>query len=339
VRESSLLEVGTLGPLTSEELLASDKPLAFALEADFDQLMDDREQETEERPGRFELLGGAPPISFPVKVRTRGNFRLQNFICPFPPLRLNFPTDSIAGTTLEGKDKLKLVTHCRDRDSYEQNLLEEYLAYRIYNLLTDISFRVQLALVTYRDTSGKEDPTSRLAFLIEDEETLAERLGGEMLEVPTANPDDFAPMQAGLFYLFQYMIGNTDWSLVHFHNVKLIRIGWEYYPIPYDFDFSGFVDTPYAGPSPLIADRIQSVRERLYWGVCSDRIDYPSLFSHFNARREAILDLIRTQEGLADHNRRSAERYVEAFYEILDDEKDADWKIVSACRRMRGGGS
>ncbi len=333
VRQSALVEApGAEGPREGK-IFEGEAPLRFTLEADFSQLEEDREQEVEERPGRLILAGGEVDASIPVKVKTRGNFRLRDYICPFPPLRLNLPTDSLQGTVLEGQDKLKLVTHCRDRDDYEQNVLEEYLAYRIYGLITDVSFRVQLALITYQDTSGKNDPTSRLGFLIEDEDALAARLGGEFLEVAAARPDDFVLDQAGKMYLFQYLIGNVDWSTVRFHNVKLVRVGFEYFPIPYDFDFSGFVDAPYAGPPVHLAERIKTVTERLYRGWCSDEMDYEALFSHFQDRREAILALIRDQPGLTDRSARKAMTFVEEFYDLLDDETDADWQIIRSCRR------
>jgi hypothetical protein len=339
IRQSTLLAGAEAGGLTPEELFASEQPLVLTLEADFAQLKEDREQESQDRPARVTLSGpGAGAVSLPVEVRTRGNFRLRGDICPFPPLRLGFPADSALGTVFEGQDKLKLVTHCRDWDSYEQNLLEEYLAYRIYNQLTKVGFRVQLALITYLDTSGRNEPVSRAAFFIEAEDAMAARLEGEMLEVPAANPEDYPPQQIGLVSLFQFMIGNTDWSALRFHNVKLIRVGWEYLPIPYDFDFSGLVDAPYAGPNPLIAHRIRAVRERLYWGICSDRIDFPKLFSLFNEHRASILDLIRTQPGLKERSIRLATNYIEEFYEIINDEHEADWQIQNACRRIGEAG-
>lgn len=333
VRQSALLEApGVVGPQL-ERVFEGEAPLRVTLEADFSMLEDDREQEVEERPGSLILHGPGGDERIPVKVKTRGNFRLRDYICPFPPLRLNFPTDSLEGSVLESQDKLKLVTHCRDRDDYEQNILEEYLAYRIYNLITDVSFRVQLAMITYQDTSGDDDPTSRLGFLIEDDEAMAARLGGELLEVAAANPTDYVQHQAGLMYLFEFLIGNVDWSSVRFHNVKLVRIGTDYLPVPYDFDFSGFVDTPYAGPPVHLAERIKTVTERLYRGWCSDSLDYGALFSHFQERREAILALIQNQPALSDRGKRTATAFVEEFYDILNDEKDADWKIIRSCRR------
>jgi hypothetical protein len=316
-------------------LFETDTPLVFTLEADFKQLRDDRGQESVERPGRLNLAGGEGEISFPVAVRTRGRFRLNDYICSFPPLRLDFPSDSLEGSILDGLDKVKLVTHCQDKDSYEQNVLEEYLAYRIYGLLTEVGFRVQLALVTYQDVSEARDQWFRLAFLIEDEDALAERLGGEIVEAEQANPDDFVPQDLGLMYLFQYLVGNTDWSVVGLHNIKALRVGGRHYAIPYDFDMSGLVDAPYAGPDPVVARYVSRVRDRHYWGICSDRIDYPSLFSRFNQHRTSILDLIRNQEGLSGWNVYRGTSYVDSFFDILNDKRDADFKIVNGCREMR----
>jgi hypothetical protein len=274
-------------------------------------------------------------VSFPVEVKTRGRFRLNDYICSFPPLRLDFPSDSLRGSVLEGLDKVKLVTHCQDKDSYEQNVLEEYLAYRIYGLLTEVGFRVQLALVTYRDVSTGGREWSRIAFLIEDEDALAERLGGVIIEAEQASPEEFVPQDLGLMYLFQYLIGNTDWSIAGLHNMKVLMAGSRHYAIPYDFDMSGFVDAPYAGPSPAVARHIVSVRDRHFWGICSDRIDYASLFSQFNEAREAIMELVRDQEGLKGWNALQAESYVESFYETINSERQADFMIRHGCREVR----
>jgi hypothetical protein len=334
VRESSLITFQEGSGEAPPALFTGDVPVVFTLEADFRQLKRDRDQESEDRPATMTLKQGlGEELSIPLQLRTRGNFRLQRHICPFPPLRLNFPEDSVGGTLFEGQDKLKLVTHCMDRDRYELNVLEEYLAYRIFNLLSDISFRVQLALITYRDSGGRESPVSRIGFLIEDEDLMAARLEGKMVEVPAADPNDFAQGQAGLMYLFQYLIGNTDWSGAGFHNVKLIQVGWDFLPVPYDFDFSGLVDAPYAGPNPALARQIETVRERLYRGFCSDEIDYDAVFARFNEKREAILELVDNLPGYTGRTARLTRNYIEEFFETINDSHEADWEIKSRCRR------
>jgi hypothetical protein len=320
-------------------LFATQEPLILTLEADFDQLKKDRDQESEEREGSIILTGpGGESVSVPIKVKTRGMFRLQKANCSFPPLRLDLPDEGLEGTDLEGQDRVKLVVHCVDNDNYEQNVLEEYLAYRIYNLFTEISFQVRLARVTYVDSKGKDDPYTRVAFLLEDEEAMATRLDGSMLtdQVPAADPSEYQQEAVGQMYLFQYLIGNEDWSPTHFHNIKLMRVGWEYFPVPYDFDFSGLVDAPYATLPPDLAEKIDSVRDRLYRGCCSEGIDYGALFAKFNGQREAILDLVGSQTLLTERNIGSALRYIEEFYEIINDARKAQRQIVNACVREYG---
>ena len=316
-----------------EELFTTETPLVFVLEADFHQLSQDRSQESVERPARIIWAGlDGEPIEVPLQVRTRGNFRLREGVCPFPMLRLNFPRSQLHGTVLEGQDKVKLVTHCWHRSAYEQNMLEEYLAYRIYGLLTDVSFRVQLASITYLDSSGEEGSFTRMAFLIEDEDAMAARLGGEILEGRITR-EDYDPDRAGLVFLFQYMIGNTDWSMPGTHNMKLVRRGDDYLPVPYDLDFAGLVEAPYALPHPMIADQIDSVTDRLYRGFCSDGIDFQAFFARFNEQREAIVGLISTLPALDERNRSSALDYIEGFYDVINDPQQARERIIDACVR------
>ncbi len=322
----------TTQPVT--ELFTTDVPLEFVLASDFNQLRKDRSQETEDRPAQILVRGpGGEPVEIPIQVKTRGIFRLQRRICLDPPLRLNLPETRPQGTVLDGQDKLKLVTHCRDTDRYEQNLLEEYLTYRIYNHLTDFSFKVQLARVTYVDTSGRDDPFTRMAFLIEDEDAMAARLGGQMIEAPVANPDDFVLDQLSLMYLFQFMVGNVDWGAGTSHNVKILRKDRGYYPIPYDFDWAGLVNAPYAGPSTMTEPFHDSVRERVYWGACMPEINFQDLFARFSGDQDGIKALVQTQVGLSEGNVESAEDYLEEFYSIINDPRKAEREVVKACRK------
>jgi hypothetical protein len=314
-------------------LFFGDEVLEFTLLADFDQLLKDRDQESEERPGRLILTAlDGTPREIPLKVRTRGNFRLDKRNCSFPPLRLNLPRGDLQGTVLDGQNKLKVVTHCRGQNRYEQNLLEEYLAYRILNLVTEVSFRPQLARITYVDVAGKRDTETRYAFLIESKKGMAARLDGTFLDPPGLHPDEYDQPAAGLMYLFQFLIGNEDWSSVYFHNMKLIRIDNRAFPVPFDFDWSGLVWAPYAEPHPEFRDQMRTVRQRLYRGFCSDRIDHPQLVRQFRESKAEILDLIQELPGLEEENIRSATEYVEEFYGILGDPKSTRRKILDACR-------
>ena len=169
--------------VTDMPLFSSYNVLTFTIKAPLKRIMKERDQESEESPGTLVLEQG-DTFSFNIKIRTRGKTRLEKTVCPFPPLRLNFQKDSVAATVFEGQDKLKLVTHCQDNsEAYEQYVLLEYLAYRTYNLLTDFSFRVRLARITYDDTESDRAPVTAYGFLIEDKDILAARNGVDFLEV------------------------------------------------------------------------------------------------------------------------------------------------------------
>jgi hypothetical protein len=227
---------------------------------------------------------------------------------------------------------LPLTTHCRDgSDSYEQYLLKEYFAYRIYGLLTAKSLRVRLARVTYRDAADPAHVTQRYGFFTEHFDSLAARQGAEVwrpaaLDLQTVDPQELATMT-----LFQYLIGNTDWSAVYGHNVVAIRDRAGAVSVaPYDFDFSGLVDAGYAGPPPGLP--IRNVQQRLFRGFCTPAPDWAAVFAAFDAERDAIARLAAEIPGLQRAHRDRALAYVETFFAVLDSPERRAARIVEACR-------
>jgi hypothetical protein len=313
-------------------LFSSDEVLEFTIETDYEALRGDRTQDSEYRPAILtvtDVEGVSRAID--IRVKTRGNYRLEN--CSFPPMRVNFPRSRVGGTVFDGQNGIKLVSHCRDRDDDEQNLLEEYLVYRTYNLLTDESFRVRLARVTYADGEGEDDPVVRYAFFIEEAEAMAERLGAVYLEVQQANPDNFGAEEAVRFSVFQYMVGNTDWSMAFFHNAEVLRNSERIYvPVPYDFDWTGFVSTRYARPDPSL--RIRNVRQRIYRGFCRPNFDFSTVYAQFEEIRTDLEALYTGQDGWEEENRREAAEYIDGFYEDIESAGRARNTIERDCRRM-----
>ncbi len=249
-------------------------------------------------------------IETAVAVRTRGKSRVE--LCNFPPLRLNFSSDQAEGTVFAGQDKLKLVTHCRRSGDYQKNVIEEYAAYRIMNVLTDVSLRVRLLRVGYVDTEKPgRDPDVHFAFVIEADESLVARLGASMLKVPHVTKGMFNAEHAALGFVFQYLIGNTDWSFVRVlddehccHNGKLISIGEQSYYLPYDFDMSGLVDARHARPNPRL--KLKSVTVRRYRGYCTDQAILRGAIRAVLRQREPILDVIAGLPGLRQEGDRVA---------------------------------
>ncbi len=317
-------------PLAPAPLFESEAVLSFTLFADFKALKGDREQDSEDRPARLEFESGEEAIT--LQIRTRGNFRLKRETCrDMPPLRLNFPKKAVRGTVFEGQDKLKLVTHCRNHSNYEQNTLQEYLVYRMYNLVTDISFQARLVRVTYVDSNGEEDDIARYGFLIESEKAIEERLNVEFLEPETIHPASYDPTAALRISLFQHMIGNTDWSMVRRHNVKLVRTEERvHHPIPYDFDWSGIVNARYAKPDPSL--NIRNVRTRVYRGFCLETFDYEQATTTFQHLRGPFEELVQGLDGLTDDAREDLVKYIASYYEILDSDERVQDKLVKACR-------
>jgi len=317
---------------TQSSLFTSDEVIEFSLETNFVKLKADRGLDPEYRPAILTLTSDdGTPRAIDIKVKTRGHFRLEN--CRFPPLKVNLPKKSLGGTVFDGEDKLKLVAHCRNRDSAEQNVLEEYLAYRTYNVLTDNSFRVRLARITYIDSRGKDDPITRYAFFIEEKEAVAERVGGIMLDVPQVHPTNLSDDASARMALFQYMVGNTDWDMVYFHNVKLLRTDdGIYIPVPYDFDFAGLVAASYATPDERLG--LRTIKDRMYRGFCRPQVDFASMYSDFTELRPEIEEIYMGVEGLEDGKKKNALKYVDGFYDIISSERRSRVRIEQACRRV-----
>jgi hypothetical protein len=326
--------VGAQPPSTppGAPLFASQEPLEVRLEGEFAQLRRDTGDDPEQRESMMHVLG-AEEVAIPVRLRTRGNFRLRSDACRFPPLRLNFRNRDTRGTIMEGQDRIKLVTFCRNRDDYEQNILREYLAYRIHNIVTDESYQVRLARITYVDTEGRDDPVERWGFVIEADEDMAARLGGVIWEPEedVVNPGRIPTPTAVSVGLFQYLIGNTDYSIYGGHNMRLVDSAERgILAVPFDFDWSGLVNAPYAAPDPSLGTR--TVRDRVYRELCRPGNHLQELFAHYQEKRPEIEALITNQVGLSENTARDLLRYIGEFYDTIGNERRARDRIVNACR-------
>ncbi len=269
-------------------------------------------------------------------VKTRGRFRRDTRNCEFPPLRLDvekerFPDGQLDGTLFENQNELKLVCHCQDNsDAHEQFVLKEYLAYRVYQLFTDMSFSVRLARVTYVDELGRRDPFTRFAFFIEDEKMMAKRNEAVVLDSVGVRQIELEDAQATLFSFFQYFIGNTDWKVSVLHNVKLLDRN-QGFPIavPYDFDWAGAVDPPYAAPHPELGTN--DVRERVFISPCRTDYDIGTVIDMFNERKDAIYALYADLDALEERSRERSLEYMDEFYETLSDPDAVRREFVRSC--------
>jgi hypothetical protein len=274
-------------------------------------------------------------VSLEIKIRARGKFRRQQQTCSFPPLRLNFRKSN--DTLFANADKLKLVTHCRNKSQvYEQSVYREYLVYRILNLLDDRSFRARLLQVSYFDTTERKEIDSAPAFLIEDDKQLAKRIGMKRDDATATSIASLDAPYTNLTSVFQYLIGNTDFSPVKgppgepcCHNYVLFKNDDMQISVPYDFDVTGFVDAPHAQPNPRF--RLSSVEQRLYRGRCANNDQLEKTFQLFRDKKQDIYNLVNNQQGLRKSARKETIRYIDSFYDIIDSERQVRTRILESC--------
>lgn len=282
----------------------------------------EHKQDREERPFEIVVDGQAHP----VMVRARGNSRLK--VCNFPPLRLNFSSSMMPGSLFDGQNRLKLVTHCNTKKADAGNVLDEYLAYKIFNLLSDYSFRVRLIRIRYVDTQSEKRITDDQywAFLIEPGKLLSKRTNAPPMDIDGVYLSRINTEQAGLVFVFNYLIGNTDWSLVKgttknncCHNIELLDADGQVTPVPYDFDHSGLVDASYVKPNPSL--RLRSVRSRAYRGYCIAPESVREAVLAINDQRAEILELANEVPALSDNDQYIRLKYLEEFF---DEAQDSD---------------
>ncbi len=129
-----------------------------------------------------------------------------------------------------------------------------------------MSFRVRLLHITYKDNKQKAKSYSQYAFLIEDANDMAERNNCKEFKKAPFSQGPPNRLQMTLVDVFEYMIGNTDWSLANYHNIKLMVPKADSltrpFVVPYDFDFTGVVDAAYAIPDGQFGNT--TVKERVY---------------------------------------------------------------------------
>lgn len=264
-------------------------------------------------------LPGETPVTEEIQLAARGEFRRET--CLMPSIYLDFKNTK--APTLSYLKKLKLVCGCSSNSYDEELLLKEFLTYKIFNILTEWSFNVRLARMTYKDGQNKMKEYSQYGFLIEDVDDLAKRLSCREYKKLVISGARTNPYQMTLVSMFQYMIGNTDWSLPNRHNVRFIQMTTDTlsqpFTIPYDFDYCGLVNAPYAIPQAEFG--IEKVTDRYYRGLARTKEDIQPLVQLFKEKKDFIMALVRNFEPLNKKVRDGMIDYLEGFYKDLDDKR------------------
>lgn len=266
-----------------------------------------------------------------IKLKARGNYRKDN--CIFPPIHLNFKPDPVENSVLT--EKIKLVTHCNNAKSYKKYILKEYLAYKLYNVLSDYSFRVRLLNITYIDTGKRDKNYETVGFLIEPLEFLAERQESITEDPTLIRKEHVIEEYADLVALYQYMIANTDWRIKGGHNLKYLKPlnanTSKVIPVPYDFDFSGIVGTSYSFPQEWTS--IQSVGEREYLGYCRNTDEaYLQNIAIFEKKSGEMFNAVNSCFQLSDKEKERTINFLQEFYDRVTKPERLVRTLKAQCR-------
>lgn len=340
--------LGALPALAQTRLFSSESPLKIALDAPFPTLI----RTAKTKPDPYEAVltvqeGDGAAQTIPLKINARGKSRRTAGYCTFPPISLDFGEKAtVKGTPFQGQGRLKLVTHCRAEAGYDQRIVLEYLAYKLYNVVTPLSHRVRPAEVTYR-TGPADKGTTRFGFLIEDADDLARRNDLDELEVGPGvgiRISQLDPRATARAAVFNYMLGNLDWGFFQgppgepcCHNAHLLagqkataETATAIKPVPYDFDMSGLVDAPYAGPPPGV--KVDRVTQRQYRGYCFTNGELPAVFAEFKANKARLMAVINDEPRLNPDFKGKTTRFLEGFFATIDNPARLEADFHRRCR-------
>ncbi len=320
-------------PAVAQGLFKRTEPLEITIRTALHTLINDRDStERVQHPGELQYKDTVGAlVKVPIVLRTRGHFRRKYSTCDFPPLRVEFTKEAANRTLFDGNRKLKLVSNCRSANAdFEQYILQEAALYRIYAALTPWSYRVRLAHITYVDTTGRAKTVTSWAFFVEDDGDLAQRRKAKKFEEQGARFEDVEFEQFGLLQLFQYMAGNTDWSLSALHNITLLKDSTGMlHAVPYDFDWSGAVNARYAFPDKSLP--IRNVAERLWRGDCRPAPELVPSIEHFTSRRASLDSAYTTLEGMTPAVRERMRRYFDEFWKTVANPRAAAIDFKRTC--------
>jgi len=316
----------------SQSLFDSKEILEISFNGAIQDAMNDRAVESAYYPVELSYRDNKGElVKIPLRAKTRGNFRKMKSNCTYPPLMLNFSSELTRNTIFSEQNKLKLVTPCRG-DKY---VVREYLVYQLHNLVTPKSFRARLVKVNY---GNQKKPEPLYGILLEEEDQMAARNNSIITEGKLVRPeqtqvDDF--LKAAVF---EYLIGNTDWSVQYLQNIKLIAADSFSIPsaVPYDFDHSGLVSAPYALPEAAL--ELSSVRERRYRGYCiQDMKQFDTVLAHYNSLKDEIYALYNNNPLLEESYIKSTIKYFDEFYKTINNPKAVAREFQYPCLKSGTG--
>jgi hypothetical protein len=305
----------------TDSLFKSDMIINMELKADFSAIQSERTGKAESHEGELVYYNpNGETVKLSVKLIIRGHFRRDTANCDFPPLYVNFRKDEIKSTIFKNQNELKLVTPCMD----EKDVIDEYLIYKMYNKVTDLSMNVRLVKVLYFDSNTKRKLFEKYSFFLEKEEHMADRnnlvVKNYILTPFDLNRDNFRKLS-----VFQYIIGNGDWYFTFNHNLVILQqkdSTLAPYAVPYDFDLSSFVNAYYAKSQMTI---------RTYKGLCYTKEEFEEVFKFYKEKRSEFESVINNMEYVSKNSKKRMIKYIDYFYNVIESSKLIKREFLDVC--------
>jgi hypothetical protein len=326
LKEETLLSVSSL--------FSEDEPLPINLSFEIKDIKRNSNDSTYINSSLSYQLKDNTEQSINIMIRRRGNYRLKN--CYFPPITVKLKKQDIENTPFEGHKKLKLVVPCLLQKDKNDNVIKEYLAYKLFEIISPYHFKTRLADLTFDEIKGEKIKTHNIkGILIEDDKAVAKRFNGQVYK-RYSHPLNHEPVASVKNTIFQYMIGNTDYSQAYLHNMKLIFVNNKMIPLPYDFDMSGLVNCSYAVVSQIQGEDLgmTSVKERKYRGFVRDANVFHQVRQEILDEKEEMLSILNNHEKYFENPKefKVAKDYILSFFTILSDDKKFKKEIIDSAR-------
>ena len=300
-----------------QELQDYDK---MVITTDFDSIIYNKKSGNWQQ-ARIQVTGeNKDEINLKIKLRPRGKFRRMK--CDLPPLKIDFAKKDLDSLGLYNEfDAFKLVTHCLDDSNSEQIMMKEYWTYKMYEKVSNESYKTQLFELIYVDEKDDSKKINGYAFIIEPNEEMAHRIGGTVVDTLGILPNQVTPTSYHNTLLFNYMIGNTDWKLHLQKNLKLVKRKGEalFSLVPYDFDLSKIVDPPYMVMYPDA--KTIDLNNRYAKGTFVDRDALMSQIEKFQELKDTGFKCYEECTILSKKEKNEMKYYLNSFYKMMKRER------------------
>ncbi len=308
--------------------------VSLVLETDVQTLMENKDLDTNKYQPAFLTVWQGSEVALTTNIRVRPRGVTRKSICDFPPLMLKLGKSVLDSLQFRDTDNLKLVSHCKDLPQYRDYVHKEFLIYKLYNEVTDYSYKVKPVEFICRDSKNQFEDIKSKSFVFEPTDVMTQRLNCNYYEDDISTVKNIDKMAYKNFVVFQYMTGNTDWNLTRRHNIRMLECseGTDPIPVPYDFDYSGLVNAEYAKPHPILP--IKSVTERFFQFRGPAEEDFTENYDLFWEKKDNFLSIINNYPHLDQNTKAEMIAYIEGFYNNIASEEIMKVEIMKNRKKI-----